>query len=345
MKSLLGTIAQSLVHKPGVPWTESQWQELEASTREPALRADSEEATWEVVTRQARHVLRTYSSSFFLVTRFLPEAKRAGVEAIYAAVRYPDEVVDSFVLEEGAKLQRLDQWLAQYEDGLKAASLKDALAGGVPCFVAGFTRVVRDAEIPPEHYRAFIEAMRLDVCPRRFETLDDLIASYIYGSAIVVGYFLTYVYGASRAANFNRALASARALGIALQLTNFLRDVREDLRRGRLYLPLDMLRAEGISEIDLYDAAQYPALNRVLRRLTAIAEDYYAQAATDLDAFNMDCRVAIRACIDVYRQLNERIARNQQSLLCRQSVPLSRKFRVLPASKYWILPMAYLRGW
>jgi phytoene synthase len=119
----------------------------------------------------------------------------------------------------------------------------------------------------------------------------------------VVGYFLTHVYGENRSGDFERALLSARQLGIALQLTNFLRDVAEDQRRGRVYLPLEMLRAEGIEELDATDASQRQALNRVLRRLSAIAEDHYGAAAADLDAFAVDCRTAIRACIDVYRQL------------------------------------------
>src|SRR5262249_14019963 len=154
-------------------------------------------------------------------------------------------------------------------------SIRESLESGAPCFVAAFAQVVRECGIPPEHYHAFLDAMRLDVWPRRFETLDDLIESYIYGSAIVVGYFLTYVYGSPKPQGFARALKSARDLGIALQLTNFLRDVAEDQRRGRVYLPLDLLRAEGITEMDATDPYQQPALNNVLRKLTAITEKYY----------------------------------------------------------------------
>ncbi|HKP12090.1 MAG TPA: squalene/phytoene synthase family protein, partial [Blastocatellia bacterium] len=201
------------------------------------------------------------------------------------------------------------------------------------------------AAIPPEHYRAFIEAMRRDIRPRPFATLDDLIDSYIYGSAIVVGYFLTHVYGASHARLFGRALAAARSLGIALQLTNFLRDVREDQRRGRVYLPQDMLRGEGIRALDTDDARQHDALNRVLGRLSAIAESHYAAALSGVDAFAADSRTAIRACIDVYRQLNQRIGRNPRGLPHRESVPMSDKLRVLPPSKYWRLPVAYLFEW
>ncbi|HXG66225.1 MAG TPA: squalene/phytoene synthase family protein, partial [Blastocatellia bacterium] len=88
---------------------------------------------------------------------------------------------------------------------------------------------------------------------------------------------------------------------------------------------------------------QHAPLNRVLRRMAAIAEGYYARSSAGLDAFNPDCRTAIGACIDVYRQLNARIGRSPQGILHRESVPISDKFRALPASKYWVLPMAYLR--
>lgn len=327
----------------GEGWGEETWALLERRARREALDAPTEAAAWEVICRHDRAVLRAYSTSFFIVTRFLPPGKRAKVEAVYAAVRYPDEVVDTFPLDAAERLRRLDRWRGQYEAGLDAGNLRGALRRGVPAFLAGFTAVVREAGIPAEHYRSFLGAMRLDVTPRPFATLDDLIESYIYGSAIVVGYFLTYVYGASAEGEFDRALRGARRLGIALQLTNFLRDVAEDQRRGRLYLPLEMLRAEGIERPDAAAAAQREALSRVLRRLSAITEGYYELSLADLDAFAPDSRAAIRACVDVYRRLNDRIGRSPDGVIRRESVPLSEKFRALPASKYWRLPIAYLR--
>ncbi len=324
-------------------WSQQQWRQVELETRARALAAGSDAQAWEVLVKQARTVLKTYSTSFFIVTRFLPPAKRAQFEAIYAAVRYPDEVVDTFPLTQVQRTQLLDDWAAQYDAALRCQSIRESLEFGAPCFVASFAEVVRQCAIPPEHYHAFLDAMRLDVWPRKFQTLEDLIDSYIYGSAIVVGYFLTYVYGSPKPSDFNRALESARNLGIALQLTNFLRDVAEDQRRNPVYLPQDMLRAEGIEEMDAADADQQPALNRVLRNLTAMTEEYYERSLADLDAFHHDSRVAIRACIDVYRQLNQRIADSPRGILHRESVPMREKFRVLPKSKYWRLPLAYLR--
>jgi 15-cis-phytoene synthase len=331
------------IRTQGKVWTSNGWAALELETRSLALEAYSEREAWEIIIKRARRVLKTYSTSFFIVTRFLPPLKREKVEAIYAAVRYPDEIVDTFQLDQLSRTQYLNSWAMMYERGLAAASIGDALGAKVPSFLAAFTKVVREAWIPPEHYRAFIEAMRRDIAPRPFETLDDLIETYIYGSAIVVGYFLTYVYGPDSPGNFERALRSARSLGIALQLTNFLRDVCEDERRGRVYLPLDQLRAEGIAELKVEDVGQQAALSRVLRRMAAIAEEYYRASLRDLDAFAPDSQLAIRACISVYRRLNERIGRSPHGIMHRESVPASEKFKALPPSKYWRIPLAYLR--
>ncbi|HQR35887.1 MAG TPA: phytoene/squalene synthase family protein [Blastocatellia bacterium] len=336
-------MAKTTTIKANTPWSDVDWTLREEQMRHRALQAGSESEAWKIITRQARTVLRTYSTSFFIVTRFLPPGKREQVEAIYAAVRYPDEIVDSFPLSPEKRSSRLSNWAVDYEIALTASSIQQALKLNVPCFLASFARVVRDAGIPPEHYRSFLTAMKLDVWPRRFSTLDDLIESYIYGSAVVVGYFLTYVYGSTTPQDFERALSSAKHLGIALQLTNFLRDVAEDQRRGRLYLPLDMLRGEGIiGDADATAPEQQAAFHRVLTTLTEIAEDHYARAYADLDAFAPDCRTAIHACIDVYRQLNQRIAVSPRGLQHRESVPTREKFKVLPTSKYWRLPLAYL---
>lgn len=325
-------------------WSQTDWQQLEAQTRMQALAANTEEAAWESIVKQARAVLRTYSTSFFVVTRFLPAHKRAQVEAIYAAVRYPDEIVDTFPLTQAQRTNLLEHWAAQYEVALRLPSLRAMLEAGVPVFLASFVKVVQETAIPPQHYRAFLDAMRLDVWPRGFRNLADLIDSYIYGSAIVVGYFLAFVYGENKRGDFDRALDSARDLGIALQLTNFLRDVAEDQKRGRVYLPQDMLQYEGITAMDAADSQQQAALSRVLRRLTTITEEYYDRALAGLDAFAPDSQVAIRACIDVYRQLNGRIANSPRGILHRESVPAREKFKVLPVSKYWRLPLAYLRS-
>ena len=328
---------------PGEPgkWSEIDWHRIDEQTRSAALSSSNDHAAWMTIASAARKVLRRYSSSFFLVTRFLPRKKRRAVEAIYAAVRYPDEIVDTFPLSPEDRLERLERWSDDYERAMQYHSVQDALRDGLPVFAVAFARVVQMYGIPPEYYRAFLEAMKMDVNPRRFDSLDDLVESYIYGSAIVVGYFLTYVYGPSRASEFSRALRSSRNLGIALQLTNFLRDVGEDRHRGRLYVPLEMLIAEGLDLESIKTARTTPEVLRVVARMAQAAEHYYAEAARELDAFAPDCVPAIKACIDVYRKLNNRLRASGRSIEVRESVPLLEKFGALPASKYWKLPIAF----
>lgn len=324
---------------------ETDWTALEERTRAAMLEQTDEEAAWLAGVTSARRVLRSYSTSFFLVTRFLPAPKRHQVEVIYAAVRYPDEIVDTFALNSAESIARLEALRSVYGKALEYSSLRERLDNGTPPFLALFARVIRNNSVPPPYYEAFLDAMARDARPRPFATLDNLIEEYVYGSAIVVGYFLAYVYGPHREDDFPRAMAAARNLGIALQLTNSLRDVAEDYRLGRLYLPVDMLQEEGLkSNPNPLDPAQQGPLARVLKRVADVAEECYEAAAQDLDAFAPDSRTAIHACIEVYRQLNQRIAESpRHCILHRAHVPVSTKFRVLPGSKYWRLPLAYLR--
>lgn len=331
------------IRPPAVPegWSAARWQRFEEQTRRRVLAASSSGAAWETLTRGARIVMRTYTTGFFLVSRFLPPVKRRQVEAVYAAVRYPDEVVDTFPLDPPERLRRLDEWSDAYERGRLLPDLRAMLAAGVPVFLAGFLDVLRRTGIPPDYYRAFLNAMRRDVAPRPFATLPDLVENYIYGSAIVVGYFLAHIYGASGPVRFEDTRAASRDLGIALQLTNFLRDVADDARRGRLYLPLDWLREEGLDAPDPADPAQREAFGRVIRRAARHAADLYRQAESRLDAFHPDSRIAIQACIRVYARLNERILKSPRGLIHRESVPFPEKWHVLPPSKYWRIPLAY----
>jgi len=317
------------------------WKRLEQEMRNKAGRARSEHSAWGLLVRASRRVLRAYSSSFFLVTRFLPPAERAEVEVIYGSVRYPDEIVDTFPMPEQQKLTLLDGWQEAYLEAVAQEGLRARIRAGAPWILAGFAEVVRRRGIPREHYVSFLGAMRRDVKPKPFATLEALIDEYVYGSAIVVGYFLTHVYGHAPGARLEDALACARELGIALQLTNFARDVFEDHCRGRLYLPLDMLAQEGLDPFNYLEERNEAALKRAIRSLAGKAESGYEIARKNLNVFAPRCRAAIGACVEVYQSLNRRILVGDAPVRHRVSVSSSEKFRVLPADKYWRVPLAY----
>lgn len=312
-------------------WSEAHWIQLMDDVRRRALISPESRG---IVVKAARYVMRSFTTGFFMASRFLPPVKRGKVELIYAAVRYPDEVVDTFPLSREKKRERLDGWAEAYERALKCSDLRSALATGVPCFVAGFVDVVRSCRIPVEHYREFLSAMRQDIDPRPYRDLNDLVQRYIYGSAVVVGYCLAHVYGVSAADRWGEALVAARQLGIALQLTNFARDAAEDNMRGRQYVPQCYLR-NGHWES--------PGARRDAVRLLAMeAEELYAAAEQRLEAFAVDCQPAIRTCLRAYGMLNQAILRREDAGRVRISVPFLKKWGALPRNKYWKIPMAYL---
>jgi phytoene synthase len=322
-------------------WSLEKWQQLYARLNRALRRTHDDGTARDILADAAWKILRNYSTSFFIVTRFLPYHKRRDVELIYAAVRYPDEVVDTFPIPPDHKRQLLSAWRADYQTALGCTSLVESLRAGCNPIVAGFTDVVRRHGIPPEHYHAFLDAMEFDICPHPFETFDDLIEGYVYGSAIVVGYFLTYVYGTAPGASLDEALKSARALGIALQLTNFLRDIGEDHHRSRCYVPLELLRSAGTT-IDEFLAGSNPAANQyIVDRYATVAWEYYREAERSLHAFDQTCLPAISACIAVYGELNAMLQR-QHYARKRLSVPMRRKFACLPPSKYWVVPLSLI---
>jgi len=324
-----------------MPWDERQWGGLQDRVHRDLLRAATPEQAWDILVRAARRVLRTYSSSFFLVTRFLPAPKRACVEATYAAVRYPDEIADTFSLPAARKLELLRDWRQCYLAALDYSGVRDSVQAGIPWILAGFAHVVRRHGIPPEHYLAFLDAMERDIRPAPFADFEDLIGNYVYGSAIVVGYFLTYIYGAEPPSARTDALACARELGIALQLTNFARDVEDDRLRSRLYVPLNWLAQDGLTVTEAFDPAHSARLRRAARRLAAEAESRYHYARRNLDRFSPDCRPAILACIEVYQAVNRRLLDGQGDAGRRVRLKAFEKFRVLPPDKYWRVPLAY----
>lgn len=323
-------------------WSIDDWHAFDSRVRARALRAGSEQSAWNEIARASRSVLKQYSTSFFLVTRFLPARKRQAVETIYAAVRYPDEIVDTFPLTPEQRTTLLAGWRDEFRAAISDSSLHTSLRRGVPVFAAAFAETCRRASIPAQYYESFLDAMERDIEPEPYETLNDLIDNYIYGSAVVVGYFLAHVYGPSSPSTFPKARATSRDLGIALQLVNFSRDLYGDAQNGRIYAPRDILAGERVTESDLRSPAASAQRARVIRRMGAIAEAYFRHAQRGVDAFAPDSRVAIQACIDVYRELNRNLIGNGEAADSRASVPQWRKFQLLPRSKYWRVPLAYL---
>jgi phytoene/squalene synthetase len=201
-----------------------------------------------------RRLHAEHGRTYYLATRLLPAWKRPYVHALYGFARYADELVDGPFGGTPAGQAEADAALAGLERGLLAAFASDSPPGrGTQ---ADVLRALKDTaqrwDLPPAYFTTFLTAMRMDLTVREYETWEDLLG-YVEGSAAVIGLqMLPILEPTSRAAS-----AYARDLGIAFQLANFLRDVGEDLRRGRIYLPLESLRLFGVTREHLLTGGGY----------------------------------------------------------------------------------------
>ena len=178
-----------------------------------------------------------HGKTYYLATLLLPKSKRPHVHALYGFARYADEIVDdlasTLTIEE--KSAHLTSWGEGVLNDIKRGASEDHVGRAL-------VDTVRRFNIPVALFEAFLHSMTMDLSVTHYETYDDL-SKYVYGSAAVIGLQMVPILGASDPA----AYEAAEKLGIAFQLANFIRDVNEDLDRGRIYLPLSELAAFGVT--------------------------------------------------------------------------------------------------
>ena len=187
-----------------------------------------------------RRVQRAHSRTYYFSTRLFPPEVRPHVHALYAFMRYADEIVDN---PGATSLEEQLCALEAFEEETLAAVAGEEVPNPV---LRAYADTVRVRGIDPEDIIAFMKSMKMDTRVFRYPTYEDL-AVYTYGSAAVVGLMMCRVVGVAD----RRADVHAETLGVAMQLTNFLRDIGEDWRRGRVYLPLEDLERFGYLEADL----------------------------------------------------------------------------------------------
>jgi phytoene synthase len=241
-----------------------------------------------------RAMLAGGSKSFRAAAMLLPARIAEPATALYAFCRVADDAIDE-APDAAAALPVLQRRL-------------DAIHAGRPQPHAAdraFAVVVRDYAIPRALPAALLEGFAWDAEGRRYADLTALEA-YAARVAATVGAMMTLLMGVRDAA----ALARACDLGVAMQLTNIARDVGEDARNGRLYLPLDWMRAEGLDpEAFLATPRFSPALGRVVQRLLDAAEAHYARSEQGFALLPLDCRAGISAARHVYAEIGREVER------------------------------------
>jgi phytoene synthase len=264
--------------------------------------------------RACAATLRTGSRSFALASLFLPRRVRAPATALYAFCRAADDAID-LSDDQAASLDTLRVRL----DAIYAGNPDDAVD-------RAFAAVVADFALPYALPNALLEGFSWDVEARRYEDLPALIG-YAMRVAGTVGVMMALLMGTRDAA----MVSAACDLGCAMQLTNIARDVGEDARAGRLYLPLSWLWAEGIDPEIWLAAPQFtPGLGRVVARLLDEAGRLYTRAEPGIARLPARCRPAIRAARLLYDGIGEAVARaGYDSVSARAVVPAGRKFTLL----------------
>ena len=243
-----------------------------------------------------RAAIRTGSHSFHAASRLLPRRVRDPALALYAFCRLADDAVDEVAGSERARaVARLRARLeAVYRDTPRDAPADRA-----------FARVVHDFEMPRALPEALIEGLEWDAEGRRYDTLGD-VRAYAARVAAAVGAMMCVLMRVRDA----DALARACDLGLAMQLTNIARDVGEDARAGRLYLPGAWLREAGLApRAVLADPRPDPRLAAVTGRLLAEATRLYRRAEAGIGALPLDCRTGIFAARHIYDGIGGAVAR------------------------------------
>ena len=252
-----------------------------AGITEPDLRASYEEC---------KRLNALHGKTYFLATLLLPKAKRPFVHALYGFARYADEIVDDLASE--LSIEEKAQALSTWGDGVLADLKKGTSDDHVG---RALIDTVKRFDIPHEHFEAFLHSMTMDLTVQEYETYEDLL-EYVYGSAAVIGLEMVPILGPLH----NDAYEAAKKLGIAFQLANFIRDVDEDLDRGRVYLPIKELAQFGVTREMLEERVLTPEIVEALKFQIARVRQLQAEAAPGIAMLEASSRPCIQAASTLY---------------------------------------------
>jgi phytoene synthase len=260
-----------------------------------------------------RRIHAAHGRTYYLAARLLPRDGRPDVWALYAFARVADELVDASRSPDPAILLA---WRDQAMAAVRSASPPDP--GRQPVLAATW-HTMRARGLEPDLLQEFLDSMVMDLTVSRYATWDQL-RRYMRGSAGVIGELMAPLLGASGP----EALGRAAALGEAFQLTNFIRDIGEDLNRGRIYLPQADLARFGVSELMLAEAVRTGVPSPQVRSLVAFevrrAVTLYAAARPGLQMVDAHSQPGLEAAFTLYRRILHRVIANDFNVFERRLV-------------------------
>ncbi|MET8999774.1 phytoene/squalene synthase family protein [Amycolatopsis sp. Hca4] len=258
---------------------------------------------------ECRRINAHYGRTFFLATRLLPARARPAAHTLYGFARMADELVDNPApgSDPAAALDRV------------GAMVDVVFSGGDPGepVLVALADTVRRYGLSRELFDAFLKSMRMDLAPVEYRTFAEL-GEYMYGSAAVIGLQMLPVFGTVGPPA--DASPGAVALGEALQLTNFLRDVGEDLDRGRLYLPTSELAAFGVTRELLEARRPDPRIRAALAYFVARTRAVYRRAEAGVALLRPESRPCVRTALTLYEGILDEIVASDYDILTRRAV-------------------------
>ncbi len=269
-----------------------------------------------------RRITRTHAKTFFIASHFLPAPKRDGCYAVYAFCRYMDDIADRIMSGENAqqaRMQQLDLW----EQDLRAAIEGERRDHPV---LRAWSDTVRRYHIPWEYAKTLIDGVRSDLTFTGIDTFEEL-EKYCYAVASVVGLMTTCIFEYDRP----EALSHARDLGTAMQLTNILRDVGEDSRNGRIYIPAEDLAAFDLTEDDIHAGRIDTRFRSMMRYQIQRARSFYARADQGIPMLHPDSRLTVHLMSSNYRRILNAIEHNDYDVFTRRAhLSFAAKAAIIP---------------
>ena len=252
-----------------------------AGITDPAMRASYTEC---------KRLNSLHGKTYYLATLLLPPAKRPFVHALYGFARYADEIVDDLnsKLTDQEKALELKTWGNQVLKDIGNGTSSDHIGRALVDTVKRFN-------IPIAHFEAFLHSMTMDLTVSEYETFEDLM-EYVYGSASVIGLEMVPILGSTSP----EALVAAEKLGTAFQLANFIRDVDEDLDRGRIYLPISELKAHGVTHEMLHERILTPQIKSALQEQISRVRRLQAEAAPGIKLLSRESQACVEAASELY---------------------------------------------
>jgi phytoene synthase len=259
---------------------------------------------------ECRRVMSGASKNYSFASRFLPRTKQHHVQALYALLRVGDDRVDVTYAGFTTPLAAIEDWERAYRKAFETGRSDHPV-------MRAYLNTALECGIPAETMTPYFRAMKEDLEVTRFPTFADLL-HYMDGSAIVVGRAMTYILGVRQPYTIADTLPHADSLSIAMQLSNFWRDVGEDWRIGRVYIPGEDLARFGVSEADLAAARINPNFIQLLEFEFERTEAYYRHARAGVYRLQTG-RWGVMSGLEVYRAILPDIRRNGYDVFTRRA--------------------------